>query len=113
LESGLANPMGETVYVIQTTLTGELNEAEVGFWAQSIIDSKLAACVNVKKVQSIFRWEGNIESIAEWQIQIKTSQVSKETLISKIKEENFYENPEILCWPAESTKEYSDWVKGE
>ena len=87
--------MGETVYVIQTTLSGELNEAEVGFWAQSIIDSKLAACVNVKKVQSIFRWEGNIESIAEWQIQIKTSQFSKETLISKIKEENFYENPEI------------------
>jgi periplasmic divalent cation tolerance protein len=113
LESGLANLMGGTVYVIQTTLSGELNEAEVGFWAQSIIESKLAACVNTTKITSIFRWEGNIQSIPEWQIQIKTSKTSKDKLISKIKSEHSYDNPEILCWPADSTKEYSDWVKGE
>jgi len=106
-------PMGDTVYVIQTTLSGELNEAEVGFWAQSIIDSKLAGCVNTRKITSIFRWEGEIQSNPEWQIQIKTSKLSKDALISKIKTEHSYDNPEILCWPADSTKEYSDWIKGE
>jgi len=105
--------MGDTVYIIQTTLSGELNEAEVGFWAQSIIDSKLAACVNTHQIQSIFRWEGVIQSITEWQVQIKTSNKSKEELLLKIKSDNSYDNPEILCWPADSTKEYSEWVNGE
>jgi uncharacterized protein involved in tolerance to divalent cations len=31
----------------------------------------------------------------------------------KIKSEHSYDLPKILCWPTESTKEYSDWVKGE
>lgn len=113
MESGLANPMGETVYIVQTTLSGELNEAEVGIWAQSIIDSKLGVCVNSHKIQSIFRWKGDIQSITEWQIQIKTSEKSKDKLILKIKSENVYENPEILCWPTTSTKEYSEWIMGE
>ena len=105
--------MGDVVYIVQTSLPGELNEAEVGIWSQSILDSKLAACVDIKRTTSVFRWKGEIQSTSEWDIQLRTSESNKNALISKIKSEHSYEVPEILCWPAESTKEYSDWVKGE
>ena len=113
MESDLAEPMADTVYIIQTTLSGGLNEAEVGYWAQSIIDTKLAGCINSRKITSIFRWQGEIQSKPEWQVQIKTTKKSKDELISKIKSEHSYDNQEILCWPTDSTKEYSDWIKGD
>ena len=105
--------MDDTVYIVQTTLPGELNEAEVGIWSQSIIDSKLAACVDIKRITSVFQWKGEIQSTPEWSIQLITADSNKNELISKIKSEHSYDVPEILCWPAESTQEYSDWVKGE
>ena len=103
--------MDNTVWVVQTTLPGELNEAEVGMWCQPIIDSNMAACVDIKRTTSVFRWKGEIQSTPEWDIQMKTSESKKIELISKIKSEHPYEIPGILCWPTESTKEYYDWVQ--
>ena len=73
--------MDNTVWIVQTTLPGELNEAEVGMWAQSIIDSELGACVDIKRTTSIFRWEGEIQSVPEWDVQIKTAESNKKQLI--------------------------------
>ena len=103
--------MQKQVWIVQTTLPGELNEAEVGMWCQSIIDSNLAACVDIKRISSVFRWEGKIQNTPEWNIQIKTSKSKKSELISKIKSEHSYDVPQILWWPAESTKEYFDWIQ--
>jgi periplasmic divalent cation tolerance protein len=105
--------MVDTVYVVETTLSGDLNEAEIGYWSQSMIDTKLVACVNIEKITSIYRWEDKIESIPEWKVQLFTTENSKNKVVSKIKSEHPYDIPKILCWAAESTKEYSHWVKGE
>ncbi|DAC61243.1 MAG: divalent-cation tolerance protein CutA [Euryarchaeota archaeon] len=105
--------MVDTVYIVETTLSGELNEAEIGYWSQSMIDTKLVACVNIEKITSIYRWEGKIQSNPEWKIQLFTTAESKDKVISKIKSEHSYDLPKVLCWPTESTKEYSNWVKGE
>ncbi|MBI87602.1 MAG: divalent-cation tolerance protein CutA [Euryarchaeota archaeon] len=104
--------MTGTLWIVQTTLPGELNEAEVGIWSQSVIDSKLASCVDIKRTNSVFRWEGEIQNIPEWDIQIRTSESKKSELISKIKSEHSYDVPEIIWWPVESTKEYYEWVQG-
>ena len=104
--------MTGTLWIVQTTLPGELNEAEVGIWSQSVIDSKLASCVDIKRTNSVFRWEGEIQNIPEWDIQIRTSESKKSELISKIKSEHSYDVPEIIWWPVESTKEYYEWGQG-
>ena len=104
--------MSGTVWIVQTTLPGELNEAEVGMWCQSIIDSNLAACVDIKRTNSVFRWEGETKNTPEWDIQIRTSESKKDQLISKIKSEHSYDVPEIIWWSVKSTKEYYDWVQG-
>tara|TARA_B100000214_G_C23974182_1_gene631843 strand:+ start:11546 stop:11860 length:315 start_codon:yes stop_codon:yes gene_type:complete len=104
--------MQKQVWMVQTTLPGELNEAEMGIWCQSIIDSNLAACVDMKRTNSVFRWEGKIQNSPEWDVQIKTSEAKKSQLITKIKSEHPYDVPQIICWPVESSKEYYDWVQG-
>mgnify|MGYP003324511671 FL=1 len=104
--------MSGTLWIVKTTLPGEMNEAEVGMWCQSIIESNLAACVEIRRTNSVFRWEGEIQNIPEWDIQMRTSESKKDDLISKIKSNHPYDLPAITWWSVESTKEYYDWVQG-
>ena len=104
--------MSGTLWIVKTTLPGEMNEAEVGMWCQSIIESNLAACVEISSINSVFRWEAEIHNAIEWDIQMKTSDSNKNGLISKIKSEHSYDVPQIVWWSVESTKEYYDWVQG-
>ena len=104
--------MERNLWIVQTTISGELNEAEVGMWCQSIIDSNLAACVDMKRTNSVFRWEDEVQNVPEWDIQMRTSESKKSELISKIKSEPPYDVPSITWWSVESTKEYYDWVQG-
>ena len=113
LETRLALLMDDTVFIVKTTLSKDLNDAEVGFWAQSIIDSNLAACVQINESRSVYRWGEEITSESEWSIQLKTTKSKVKKLIQKIKLEHPYDVPEILFWAVESTNEYSNWVKGE
>ena len=113
METHLALTMDDMLFIVQTTLSGDLNDAEVGLWAQSILDSNLAACVQISKGRSLYRWDGETKSESEWLISLKTTKSKVNQLIDKIKLEHPYEVPEILFWSVESTADYSQWVKGE
>ena len=113
LETRLGLSMDDTLFILQTTLSGDLNDAEVGMWAQSMIDSKLSSCVQVNRGRSVYRWEEKIKSESEWLIQLKTIKSKVKKLIHKIKSEHPYDVPEILFWAVESTEEYSNWIQGE
>lgn len=113
LETRLGLSMDDTLFIVQTTLSGDLNDAEVGMWAQSMIDSKLSSCVQVNRGRSVYRWEEKIKSESEWLIQLKTTKSKVKKLIHKVKSEHPYDVPEILFWAVESTEEYSNWIQGE
>ena len=113
LETRLGLSMDDTLFIVQTTLSGDLNDAEVGMWAQSMIDSKLSSCVQVNRGRSVYRWEEEIKSESEWLIQLKTTKSKVKKLIHKVKSEHPYDVPEILFWAVESTEEYSNWIQGE
>ena len=113
LETRLGLAMNDTLFLVQTTLSGDLNDAEVGMWAQSMIDSKLCSCVQVNRGRSVYRWQEEIKSESEWLIQLKTTKFKVKKLIHKIKSEHPYDVPEILFWAVKSTDEYSNWVQGE
>ena len=102
--------MVDGIMMVQTTLPGEMNEAELGQWCQGLIDSNLAACIDMKKVRSIFRWNQEVVSEFEWQVQMVTPIMTKDTLVSRIKSTHPYDVPQITWWPAEAIQEYSEWV---
>ena len=97
------------IRVIQTTLPGTWIEAEVGVFAQSMLEAG-AACVQHSSIQSTYKWEGSIESSSEWRLQLKVHRSEFDVVLSTLKETHPYELPQIIHWCVESTQEYADWV---
>ncbi len=82
--------------------------------ARSILEKRLAACVNVGSVESLYWWKGNIEEDKEDLLVIKTSVSRLEELVEEIKRVHPYEVPEILALPVVACLgEYCDWVRKE
>ena len=78
----------------------------------ALVEAQLAACVNLcPAVESIYRWQGKVESAAEVLALIKTTRTGFEALERKLGELHPYEVPEIIALPAEMISDaYARWV---
>ncbi len=102
--------MVEEVVVVQTTLPGEWNEARVGSWCYDLVEAGLAACAQRSKITSTYRWEGEVESAAEWRIQCKTDTARKYALIDAIRAVHPYDVPMIVAFTAETSADFAAWI---
>ena len=97
-------------YVIAlTTLPADADAAEFG---RTLIDERLAACVNhLPVMESVYRWEGKIEFEAERQLVIKTSRNRIGDLWDRVRELNPYEEPEFIVIPIiDGNEAYLRWI---
>ena len=80
--------------------------------ADRLIEQHLAACVNILPgVQSIYRWQGAVESAAEVLILIKTDAAHSNQVQSTIASLHSYEVPEFLVLPVlGGSKAYLAWL---
>lgn len=80
--------------------------------ARQLVESKLAACVNVlAPCNSIYRWKGEVESAAEVPLLIKTPRAGYPALERAIKASHPYELPEIIAVAIDKgLPEYLQWV---
>ena len=101
--------MGNTVWLVKTTLPESWREFEVTSFAQTLVESG-AACVQHHRVSSTYKWEGKIQSDIEWALQIKVSQSNKQAVVSKIEEEHPYDVPQIVMYECDASTAYSTWV---
>jgi periplasmic divalent cation tolerance protein len=82
--------------------------------AGSLIESQLAACVNLLPIHSIYTWQGQIHSASEWQLIIKTDLSLFSQLEKKIKELHSYEVPEIIALPIlAGSQPYLKWISDQ
>lgn len=83
--------------------------------AETIVEKRLAACVNIiPKINSIYWWEGKIERDEEVLLIIKSRREIFEKLSMAIKEIHPYNVPEIIALPIiKGNKEYLEWINGE
>lgn len=79
--------------------------------ARDLIAAKLAACVNIFPISSIYLWQEQINQDQEYQLIIKTNLDKFAELSAKIKTLHTYEVPEIIALPIiAGTKSYLDWL---
>ena len=97
--------------VVLCTCSGE-DEAER--LAKALVESRTAACVNIlPNIRSIYRWQGEVESSAEWLLIIKSSRERFDGVRAEIEKLHSYEVPEILALPVvEGAPNYLNWLDG-
>jgi periplasmic divalent cation tolerance protein len=96
-------------------LTNLPDEATAHALASHLVESRLAACVNVlAPCRSVYRWQGALEEAAEVPLLIKTSAERYAALEAAIRARHPYELPEILAVPVmRGLPAYLDWVAAE
>ena len=98
---------------VRIALTTIGSEADAIALAKTLVEERLAACVNVlPPMISIYRWKGSIEQDTEHQIVIKTTADRLAALEARLRQLHPYELPEFLVVdPAGGCSVYLAWVK--
>jgi len=89
------------------------NEDEAAAIARSLVETRLAACVNIiKNVRSVYAWQGKIEDDAEVIMIAKTRKGLFEALAKKVRELHSYKVPEIIALPVVGgSEDYLKWIR--
>jgi periplasmic divalent cation tolerance protein len=101
--------MAEKVLLVVSTWPDVDNARRAG---RILVEEQLAACANVvPQMESIYRWEGRIETAHEVLMVIKTTVARYPALETRITHLHPYQGPEILAFPSQTgLAAYCQWV---
>ena len=89
------------------------SEDEARSIANHLVENQLAACVNlIPRVESIYRWQGKVESNREWLLLIKTTSGKFPAVRDAIRELHSYELPECIAVAIDDgSPSYLQWLE--
>ena len=98
---------------MQLVLLTVLSMDEAEALAETIVESRLAACVQIlPQMKSIYIWEGNVQKETEHLLLIKTLPEKWEELRNFITANHSYDVPEIVAIDAVRVSgPYLEWIK--
>ena len=101
-------PATDIVLVLTTAPDDERAQA----WARTLVEERLAACVNVHgPMMSFYRWKDIVECDTERQVVIKTTRERVAALRARLRELHSYELPELVVLTVDDgSDEYLKWV---
>ncbi|MBU6230625.1 MAG: divalent cation tolerance protein CutA [Cyanobacteria bacterium REEB459] len=109
IDSALLVSPGQNLGVVLVTIDSEANGLAL---ARQLVESRLAACVSLNPVQSIYRWQDSLHHETEWQLVIKTDLGHLADLIQLVSQHHPYQVPEIIALPiVAGFSPYLDWLQ--
>ena len=88
------------------------SDEEAGRIGRTLVEEKLAACVNIIPIRSIYRWEDSVEEEGEFAMFVKTRTALADNVIERVKSIHSYDVPCIVVLPVEQgNPEYLSWIK--
>lgn len=87
------------------------SETEAIAIAQALVTEKLAACVSLSPITSVYTWQDQLHQEAEWQLIIKTQMSRFAALQTRVQALHSYDVPEIIAVPIQAGSEsYLQWI---
>ncbi len=83
--------------------------------ARALLDKRLCGCVNIiKAVDSLFLWQGKVDTARESLLLIKTHKSLFEQLEKEVLKLHPYDVPEIISFELNNISQpYQDWLNQE
>ena len=91
------------------------NKDEAQKIAKALVENRLAACVNIlENMQSVYRWENEIQEDTEVVLIAKTTERLVSELIEKVKSLHSYDCPCIVSLPIlDGYAPFLNWIHDE
>lgn len=101
--------MNNKYIVVLVTAKDKKEAAKI---AQGLLQAKLIACANIiDGVQSLFWWQGKIDSSKEVLLILKTKKTLFRKISAQVKSLHSYQTPEIIALPiVNGSEDYLSWV---
>ncbi len=94
--------------IVQTTTNSKDEAKKI---AKTLLESKLASCIQISKIDSLYIWENEMCEDEEYLLLIKTKKEKFKKIKSKIKELHSYDLPEIISIHIDDlSKEYKKYI---
>jgi len=104
-----AEPSSAPFLLVVTTVA---DRDEARRLARALVERGLAACAQISAIESVYTWQGAVESGAEFRILFKVASGAYEAAAAAIRELHSYELPAIHAIAVERAWEpYRDWVE--
>jgi periplasmic divalent cation tolerance protein len=79
--------------------------------ARMLVDSRLVACVQIDgPIESIYRWQGEVQDDCEFRLVCKTLPSMVGSLIDSLRSQHPYDVPELLVLRCECSAQYARWL---
>jgi len=105
--------VAEFAYIVLFITTANTDEAQR--ISSRLLNQRKAACVNiVPRVDSLFWWQGKLDSAQESLLIVKTKASLLNEIVSLVREIHSYHTPEIIALPiVGGNQDYLDWIGKE
>ena len=95
------------ILVIIATESSKTNAVRM---AKLLIKEKIAACVSIKQIFSVYEWDDDIQETKEFEITIKSKLEFKDYLINFVNKNSTYDVPQIIYKNYHAEMKYYDWL---
>lgn len=80
--------------------------------ARQLVEQGLAACAQISEIESIYRWDGELQQDSEYRILFKTLAAHYDRVEQAIVERHPYDLPAVHAWPVDRIHApFADWVQ--
>lgn len=101
---------GEPGQPIVCVITSESDAVRAEQLARAVVDRRLAGCVSLIPMTSVYIWEGRLEHSGEVQLLIKTTPCRLEELQRVVLALHSYDTPMWVQWSAQADGGYGGWL---
>ena len=91
-------------------ITTESSKKNALRMAKLLVQNKLAACVSIMQIFSIYKWDDDIEESKEFEITIKSKTEFQDRLIDFLNKISTHDIPQIIYKKYHSEMKYYDWI---